>query len=94
MLTWAYKSKLLSTLVTIRYNKPINTFADLDSSGLPLVISEGSVDHLAFEDDQRDIMKKIYSRSILIEPTQENEVKYGAMYEIILIVIAKYFILS
>ena len=79
MLTWAYKSTLLSTLVTIRYNKPIDTLADLDRSGLPLAIVDGSSEQKAFENDQRDIMKQIYSRSILFQPTQENEAKYAAM---------------
>ena len=79
VLTWAYKSTLLSTLVTIRYNKPIDTLADLDRSGLPLAIVDGSSEQKAFENDQRDIMKQIYSRSILFQPTQENEAKYAAM---------------
>ena len=79
VLTWAYKSTLLSTLVTIRYNKPIDTLADLDRSGLPLAIIDGSSEQKAFENDQRDIMKQIYSRSILFQPTQENEAKYAAM---------------
>ena len=80
MLTWGYKSTLLSTLVTIRYNKPIDTLADLDRSALPLVIVEGSVAHQAFENEQRDIMKQIYKRSILVQLTQQNEAKYAAMY--------------
>ena len=95
VLTWGYKSKLLSTLVTIRYNKPINTLADLDRSGLPLVIAEGSVDHHLFENDQRDLMKQIFNRSIvIIQPTQQNEVKYAAMYETISRVKARCYILS
>ena len=85
MLTWAYKSTLLSTLVTIRYSKPIDTLADLDKSGLPLAIVDGSIEQKAFEIDQRDIMKQIYNRSILFQPTQENEAKYAAMYTSIVI---------
>ena len=76
VLTWAYKSTLLSTLVTIRYNKPIDTAADLDRSGLPLVIVDG---HEKLENDQRDIMKRIYSRSILVEASPQTQAKYFAM---------------
>ena len=57
VLTWGYKSTLLSTLVTIRYNKPIDNLADLDRSGLPLVLVEGSNYHTAFENGQGDIIK-------------------------------------
>ena len=83
VLTWAYKSTLLSTLVTIRYNKPIDTLADLDTSGLPLVIVEGSFYHKVIENDQRDIMKRIYNRSIVFQLTKQAEAKYVAMYYII-----------
>ena len=75
----AYKSTLLSSLVTIRYNKPIDNLADLDSSGLPLLLAKGSRNHKRFENDQRPIMKQIYSRSILFEHTQESEAKYALM---------------
>ena len=80
VLTWGYKSTLLSTLVTIRYNKPIDTLADLDRSGLPLVIVEGTAPDRAFKNEQRDIMRRIYSRSIVDQVTPQNEAKYGAMY--------------
>ena len=80
MLTWSYKSTLLSTLVTIRYNKPIDTLADLDRSALPLIISKGSSYHQAFENEQSDIMKQIYKRSIVVQPTKQTEAKYAAMY--------------
>ena len=75
----AYKSTLLSSLVTIRYNKPIDTLADLDSSGLPLLLVKGSKNQRLFENDQRPIMKQIYNRSIVFEHTQESEAKYALM---------------
>ena len=75
----AYKSTLLSSLVTIRYNKPIDTLADVESSGLPLLLAKGYRNHKLFENDQRPIMKQIYSRSILFEHTQESEAKYALM---------------
>ena len=80
VLTWGYKSTLLSTLVTIRYAKPIDTFADLDKSGLPLAIVAGTIYQQAFENDQREMMKRIYSRSILFQVSRQTESKYVAMY--------------
>ena len=79
VLTMAYKSTLLSTLVTIRYNKPIDTLADLDSSGLPFLLAKGSTNIKWFENDQRPIMKNIYNTSIVVEYTQETEAKYAQM---------------
>ena len=79
VLTWGYKSMLLSSLVTIRYTKPIDTLTDLDRSGLPLCILKGTSFHHAFEKDQRDIMRKIYNNSIVFTFTQEMELKYAAM---------------
>ena len=80
VLTWGYKSTLLSTLVTIRYTKPIDTLADLDKSGLPLAMAVGSIQQQAFENDQREMMKRIYSRSILFQFNRQTESKYSAMY--------------
>ena len=75
----AYKSTLLSTLVTIRYNKPIDTLVDLDSSGLPLAVPKGTSSHNWIENDSRAIVKQIYNRSILFEYTPESELKYAQM---------------
>ena len=80
VLTWGYKSTLLSTLVTIRYTKPIDTLADLDRSGLPLVMAAGLAEQQAFENDQREMMKRIYSRSIVFQFNRQTESKYVAMY--------------
>ena len=79
MLTWGYKSTLLSTLITIRYEKPINTLADLDRSGLSLLLARGAAGQKIIESDPRPIMKKIYNTSIVVEYTQESEAKYAQM---------------
>ena len=79
VLTWGYKSTLLSTLVTIRYNKPIDTLADLDRSGLPSAMVDGSSHQQAFKNEQRDIMKRIYSKSILFKTSKQSEAKYSKM---------------
>ena len=94
VLTWGYKSTLLSTLVTIRYNKPIDTLTDLDRAELPLVMQKDSWGELAFENEQRDITKRIYSRRILSEVTQQSEAKYAAMYSVLWCIIAKDLIMS
>ena len=94
VLTWGYKSTLLSTLVTIRYTKPIDTLADLDKSDLPLVIVAGTIYQQAFENDKREMMKRIYSRSIILSQlNRQIESKYSAMYYIIPRVISKLLIL-
>ena len=79
VLTWGYKSTFLSTLVTIRYNKPIHTLADLDSSGLPLLIVKNSTILRAVQSDPRPIMNQIYHKSIVFEYNQHTEPKYAAM---------------
>ena len=71
----AYKSNFLSTLVGIRYNKPIDTLSDLVSSDLPLMLAKGSYTLNMFQSDQRQIMKQVYSRSVVFEHTQEIEAK-------------------
>ena len=79
VLTIGYKSTLLSTLVTIRYNKPIDTLADLDSSGLPLAMVKGGTCLWAVKNDPRKIMKQIYHRSIAFDYNQQSEEKYAYM---------------
>ena len=83
----AYKSNLLSTLVAIRYNKPIDTLSDLVSSDLPLMLAKGSYTLHMFQSDQRQIMKQVYSRSVVFEHTQEIEAKvahrWWFFYEIV-----------
>lgn len=74
-----YKSVLLSTLVTIRYNKPIDSLADLDRSGLSLIITKGSSYQRAIASDPRQMMKKISDRSIVDEYNQQTETKVAAM---------------
>ena len=79
VLTMAYKSTLLSTLITIRYNMPIDTLADFDSSGLPMVVAKGTAIHSLLKSDPRAVMKQIYNRTIVFEHTPESESKYAQM---------------
>ena len=65
ILSMSYKSTLLSTLVTIRYEKTIETVFDLDTSRLPLLLTEGTTTPKLMELDQRAVIKRIYSRRIM-----------------------------
>ena len=76
LLTMSYKSTLLSTLVTIRYNEPIDTLAELDKSGLPLLIIRGSANFGAFQSDSRPEIKKIYNRTILYTLNKQTSKTY------------------
>ena len=73
VLTMGYKSTLLSTLITNRYNKPISTLADLHSSGLPLLIPKSTMCHWAVKSDPRSIMKQIYNKTILYKFSYDVE---------------------
>ena len=64
-LLMGYKSVLLSSLVTIRYEDTIDTLDDLDKSNLPLMIAQGAGLVEPLEKDPRPIMKRIFSRSKL-----------------------------
>ena len=61
----AYKSTLLSSLIQIRYESPIDTLSDLDNSGLHILIPGGSPVDKAFATDPRDVMKDIQNRTII-----------------------------
>ena len=80
VLTMGYKSTLLSTLVTIRYTKPIDKLEDLVSSGLPLLMAEGGECISAIKNSPRPIVQQIYLNGIRFNFTQENEEKYSEMY--------------
>ena len=69
LLTMAYKSTLLPTLVTITYDEAINTAADLDQAGLPLMVPGGTSLHNNIKADDRPLMKKIYNNSIIFPYT-------------------------
>ena len=62
VITMAYKSTLLSSLIQIRYETPIDTLSDLEKSGLQVLIPDGSPLVEAFSTDPRESMKKISNR--------------------------------
>ena len=76
-----YKSTLLSTLIPIRYGTTIDTLADIEKSGLPLVIPKSTAVHHAIASDKRPIMKQIFVDSILYRYAgQQSKQKYYKMY--------------
>ena len=64
-LTMGYVSTLLSQLVAIRYENPIDTLDDMDKSGLPLMIANGSGLTELIGQDPRPAVQRIYNRSII-----------------------------
>ena len=65
ILTMAYKKSLLSSLIPIRYEDPIDSITDLDNSNLPLVMGKNDSMHQYFSSDSRPMMRRILNRSIL-----------------------------
>ena len=76
LLTLAYKSMLLSSLIPIRYETTIDTLEDMDDSGLPILIMKNTAVHKLIASDPRDAMKQVYKRSILypVSPTEPRGV--------------------
>jgi hypothetical protein len=65
LLSMAYRSILLSTLIPIRYEKPIDTLADLEKSGLPLLLPGKTSVNALVASDPRPIMNRIFNKSIV-----------------------------
>ena len=65
-LTLGYQSMLLSSLIKIRYEATIDSLHDLDKSGLPLIMIQGSADVDFIRRDPREMMARIYNRRIEI----------------------------
>ena len=65
ILIWSYKGTLLSTLVPIYYDNPINTLEDVDRSGLPVLITKNNVVHWLMKTDPRSTINNIWQKRIL-----------------------------
>ena len=65
LLLWSYKSTLLSTLITINYENPINTLEDVDRSGLPVMVAKNTVLHWLIATDPRPTTKSILKKSVV-----------------------------
>ena len=65
VITMAYKSTLLSSLITVRYENPIDTLVDLERSGLPVLLPNNTPLHTMFATDPRRIIQTIYNNSFV-----------------------------
>ena len=65
ILIWSYKGTLLSTLVPIYYDNPINTLEEVDRSGLPVLITKNNVVHWLMKTDPRSTINNIWQKRIL-----------------------------
>jgi hypothetical protein len=68
LLTMAYKSTLLSTLILLKYEKTIETIDDLDRSGKPLLVSGLTIVELLIKSDPRQLMQDIYHNKSIVFP--------------------------
>ena len=64
LLSWAYLSTLLATLVVIEYDETIDTIAQMDKSGLPFLLPEATAPHKLVATDPRPAMRRIFQRSL------------------------------
>ena len=60
----SYKSVLRTSLITITYEKGIDTFEDLDNSGLPLIIPTPTAPYKLLASDPRPLFKRIFGRKL------------------------------
>ena len=63
ILLWSYKSTLLSTLVTIYYEKHIITIEEVERSGLLVLVPKNTAPHWLFATDPRPTAKRIFNES-------------------------------
>ena len=64
VLTLAYKATLLSSLIPIRYDDTIDSIADLDKSGLPMILVKGTFLTKYLSEDPREMTTQIFKRAI------------------------------
>ena len=80
VLTMGYKSTLLSTLISIRYEEQIDTIQDLDRSELPFMIPSGTVLQWLAATDPRPAMQNIFKRHEMVpfdgNIREEDEERY------------------
>ena len=65
ILTWSYKSTLLSTLISISYENPIDTLSDVDRSDVPVMVPKSTVVHWLLATDPRATAKRIFNKAEL-----------------------------
>ena len=65
LLTMGYEAILLSSLIRIQYEATIDNINELDNTGLPLLMLEGTASHIDLSKDPRPIIRRIFNRSIV-----------------------------
>ena len=63
ILLWHYKNTLLSSLISIHYEKPMNTLEDIERSGLPVLVTKNNVAHWLMATDPRPTIKSIFKKT-------------------------------
>ncbi len=61
MLTHAYKSNLLASLVKKEYEKPVDTFEELFNSGVKVAMPGGTSVPYLMRDSPRKIVRDVYN---------------------------------
>ena len=83
LLTMAYKSTLLATLIPIRYESSIDNLDDMAKSGLSLLVPGATNIHALIASDPRLSMREIYKKSIVFSYSggilKDQDKKYGEM---------------
>ena len=67
ILSWGYQGTLLSTLVAIRYDEPLDTIDQMVESGLPFGILENSAIEWLAKTDPRGKMQLLNDRRHLVK---------------------------
>ena len=65
LLSFAYESNLLSSLVSVSYEKPIETFEELGDSGMPVHVLTGSAIELLMKYSHRGTVRRVYQTNVL-----------------------------
>ena len=74
ILTLGYKTTLLSSLITINYENPIDNIYDLDKSGLPLIMAKGVSVVEYIRQAPGAMMDRIFKRRILFSTSKGGSV--------------------
>ena len=81
ILSNAYKGSILSTLIAICYEEPLDTIEQMVDSGLPYYVFGDSAGVWVIKSDRRDMVKQLNARSVIIHWEGFTEAKYIQKYK-------------
>ena len=84
ILSHAYKGALLSSLVTIHYTEPLDTFDQMVESGLPIYIGEGTALVWLAKTDPRHSVRMLNERALFFTYDGKLKEKLLQKYKMIL----------